>query len=98
VGQHELIPPTSQFFQTVYPNPANDQVRLLYNLPESSDVNITIYDMTGHLLKHLSEGFQAAGMHETILNLEDVPSGVYFYRLLSTVNRQPSTGKVVIVK
>ncbi|MCX6235485.1 MAG: T9SS type A sorting domain-containing protein [Bacteroidetes bacterium] len=98
VGQHEIITPTSRFFHVVYPNPASDQTKLIYDLLEGSDVSITIYDLTGHLIRHHSEGYQTKGMHETVLNLEDVPSGVYFYRLSSTVNRQPSTGKMVVVK
>ena len=76
-----------------YPNPFNPETWIPYQLATSSDVQITIYDTKGIVVRTLVLGHQAAGYY-THRNRaaywngrnglgENVASGVYFYQLLA---------------
>lgn len=69
-----------------YPNPFNPFTTIQYNLPEQAKVNISIYDMTGRLVKNLINGTQGAGLRSIQWNATDdngltAPAGVYLYRI-----------------
>ena len=74
-----------------YPNPFNPETWIPYQLASESDVQITIYDTRGMLVRALALGHQSAGYYtgrsravywDGRNNLgESVASGVYFYRL-----------------
>ena len=48
-----------------YPNPFNPETWIPYQLAESAEVTLTIYDMNGQLVRRLALGYQAAGMYQT---------------------------------
>ncbi len=69
-----------------YPNPFNPATTIHYALPELSNVKITIYDIMGHEVITLINGFENTGFKEIVwegINTSGhpVPSGMYFYRL-----------------
>ena len=64
-----------------YPNPFNASTIISYDLPEPAEVAIRIYDIRGRKVAEFSPGHQEPGRHEIIWQAEDMPSGVYFYRL-----------------
>ena len=74
-----------------YPNPFNPETWIPYQLAHPSDVQITIYDMSGVLVRTLVLGHQPAGYYTGRSRAaywdgqnglgETVASGVYFYRL-----------------
>ena len=83
-------PETTVLLQN-YPNPFNPETWIPYQLSEAADVNITIYDVTGNVVRLLNLGHQAAGDYRgrsqaaywdgrNSLN-ERVASGVYFYQI-----------------
>lgn len=89
-----------------YPNPFNPETWIPYQLATGSDVQITIYDMKGMLVRTLALGHQAAGYYTGRSRAaywdgrngfgERVGSGVYFYQLQAdTVSLQR---KMVILK
>jgi hypothetical protein len=78
-----------------YPNPFVGFTTLEYELEHSANVNLSIYNCLGQRVAVLADGEQAAGRQQVCWDAGSAPSGIYFYRL-STVNRQPSTGKLVI--
>jgi hypothetical protein len=61
-----------------YPNPFNPSTSISYNLPASSAVTLSIFDILGRKVETLVSGHQAAGHHEIIWNAGTKPSGVYF--------------------
>ena len=74
-----------------YPNPFNPETWIPYQLANASQVQITIYDTKGAIVRTLDLGHQAAGYY-THRNRaaywdgrnglgENVASGVYFYQL-----------------
>ena len=84
-----------------YPNPFNPETWIPYQLAESAEVTLTIYDMNGQLIRRLAVGHQAAGMYQgrsravhwdgrTQLG-DSVASGVYFYTL--TVRSETRAGE-----
>lgn len=79
---------------SAYPNPANTQVTVVYNLNEASDVNLTITDISGKVVYVENYGNQSKGSYNVELNTEDFNNGVYFYTL--TVNGTSTTKKFVV--
>ncbi len=89
-----------------YPNPFNPETWIPYQLVNSSDVEITIYDTKGHLIRTLALGHQEAGYYTNRhraaywngLNSlgEQVASGVYFYQLQTDAASEMR--KMVILK
>lgn len=74
-----------------YPNPFNPETWIPYQLSNASDVQITIYDTKGIVVRSLVLGYQAAGYYRGKSRAaywdgrnglgENVASGVYFYQL-----------------
>jgi len=64
-----------------YPNPFNPNTIIRYELPNTSDVELTVYDLTGRQVATLVNERQAAGIHSVRFDAQNIASGVYFYRL-----------------
>lgn len=64
-----------------YPNPFNPTTVINYQLPKRERVSISIFDITGKLVKNLVNEFQEAGNHSTIWNAEGFSSGIYLYKI-----------------
>ena len=79
-----------------YPNPFNPITTIRYDLPQESDVTLTIYDITGRMVQTLVNESQQAGMKQIIWNVADVSSGVYIYRIQAGGFTQ--TRKMILLK
>ena len=89
-----------------YPNPFNPETWIPYQLAESAEVTLTIYDINGQLVRHLAMGHQAAGMYQSRSRAaywdgrnqlgEPVASGLYFYTL--TADKFTATRRMLILK
>lgn len=64
-----------------YPNPFNPRTRITYNLKEASEVQIKIIDILGNEITTLVKEQKSAGTYDVTWNAENLPSGIYFYRL-----------------
>jgi hypothetical protein len=64
-----------------FPNPFNPMTEIRFDLPEGTDVRLTVVNILGQEVMKLAEGYHAAGSHRVIWNAGECPSGVYFYRL-----------------
>ena len=78
--------PASFALEQNYPNPFNPTTIIRYQLSESSDVELTIYNQLGQRVKTLVTETQPVGMYQTEWNGQNemgrrVSSGIYFYRL-----------------
>jgi len=60
-----------------YPNPFNNATVIAYQLPEASDVRLTVYSVEGRAVAELYRGFQSAGHHSVAWNATGLASGVY---------------------
>ena len=100
-----LIPQTSALLPN-YPNPFNPETWIPYQLATASDVQISIYDMRGMLVRQLDLGHRPVGLYKNRSRAaywdgrndlgESVASGVYFYTL--TAGDFAATRKMLILK
>lgn len=78
-----------------YPNPFSGETVIEYALPDASEVELIVYDLSGREVITLVRGFQEVGSHSVIWNGKSaggthVASGIYFYRITVLSNRQPN--------
>lgn len=71
-----------------YPNPFNSQTTIRFSLAESRNVDLSIYDLNGRLIKTVASGAYGPGENTVVwdgmsTSGEAAPSGVYFYRLVA---------------
>lgn len=69
-----------------YPNPFNPITTLSYDLPERSDVTLTVYDILGRKVRTLINEEKVAGYYSTVWDGRDsmalsVSTGVYVYHI-----------------
>jgi len=74
-----------------YPNPFNGSTVITFNMPQSGQVNLAIYDILGREVVKLVNGEAYSGQHSVIWDGtnsagQSVPSGVYFYKLTALGN------------
>ncbi|MDZ7342779.1 MAG: T9SS type A sorting domain-containing protein [candidate division KSB1 bacterium] len=64
-----------------YPNPFNPSTVISYQLPVSSQVELSIYNLLGQKIMTLVSEKQTAGIHKFNWDGSGLASGVYLYRL-----------------
>ncbi len=64
-----------------YPNPFNPTTTIRYELPFTSKVTITVYDILGREVTRLVDAVQPANRYSIQWNASTLSSGVYFYRI-----------------
>jgi photosystem II stability/assembly factor-like uncharacterized protein len=64
-----------------YPNPFNPTTTINYSIPKASNVTIKLYDMLGHEVMSLVNGFQTSGNHTAFVDATSLASGVYVYKM-----------------
>jgi len=64
-----------------YPNPFNPTTQITYELPQQTDVRLTVYDMIGRQVATLVNETVQAGVHNVNFDASSLSSGVYIYRL-----------------
>lgn len=74
------LPKDFRLFQN-YPNPFNPSTTVKYAVPYASRVNITVYDITGRVVKTLVNEDKPAGTYSVQFNAENLASGMYLYRI-----------------
>lgn len=79
-----------------YPNPFNPNTEIEYDLPKSTFVKLTIYDVLGNEVKTLVNEKQNAGSYNVEFDGSKLPSGVYFYKI--TAGDFTAVKKMVLVK
>ena len=74
--------PEAYILKQNYPNPFNPETRISFGIPESGLVQVVVYDALGRQIRVLVDGALHAGMHTVVFDARDLPSGVYFYRMV----------------
>jgi len=86
--------PTSLEITSIYPNPADELLNVVFSLPEVSPLNVEIFDITGRLVMEKKvENITTVG-YEMTLETSNLASGVYTLRA-STPYSTASTRFVV---
>jgi hypothetical protein len=95
VKEHAGNPDEYELYQN-YPNPFNPSTRVSFNLPKDGYVTLKVYNVLGIEVASLFEGRMSAGMHSVAWDAQDVPSGIYVYRL--TAGSFTAVRKMVLMK
>lgn len=66
-----------------YPNPFVSTTRIRFSIAETDFVKLVIYNSQGQLIQILANEKMEAGMYDYLFNGSNLPSGVYFCRLVS---------------
>jgi hypothetical protein len=64
-----------------YPNPTKGQATIQFTLPKAEKVNISLFDVSGRLMKVLVNGSKEAGTHAINFNVGTLSKGVYYYKM-----------------
>jgi hypothetical protein len=96
-GEGDNLPKVFSLSQN-YPNPFNPSTIISYQLPESGNVTLKIYDVLGNEVATLVNEFKNAGFYNSQFSIlhYQLTSGVYFYCLKA--NNFVATKKFVLVK
>ena len=94
-NNNNTLPTQSTLYQN-YPNPFNPETIIEYYVSEPGSVEIAVYDVNGKEVRSFNEGFKRAGNFSLILNLNELPSGVYFYSLYT--GGKTMSKKMVLIK
>ncbi|MDD5360725.1 MAG: T9SS type A sorting domain-containing protein [Ignavibacteria bacterium] len=82
-----------------YPNPFNPITKINFELPEDTKVNITIFDLTGRIVRTIVNEARTAGYHTVQFDASGISSGVYLYRIITGAgNNFVMTKKLVVLK
>ncbi len=88
-----------------FPNPFNPEVTFRFTIPEASEAELVVYDITGsEIMRKVFDGLPS-GTHSWVWNASESPraSGVYLYLFHAkapgiTGNKYQKTGKIIYLK
>ena len=79
-----------------YPNPANKNTIIKYQLPDDGNVSLILYNSAGSRVKVLVNEKKQAGIYQLDVNTEVLPIGNYYYTF--RVNNFTITKNLTVVK
>jgi hypothetical protein len=79
-----------------YPNPFNPITKIKFDIPKSSFVKITVFDILGREVSIIANQNLNAGSYETGFDATKLTSGVYFYKI--EAGEFIETKKMLLVK
>ena len=88
--------PSNYSLSLPHPNPFNPATKLIYGIPEATEVSISIYDVLGRQVDQLWLGDQEPGYHSVIWNAKEFTSGIYFIKFNAGIFSQIK--KVTLLK
>jgi hypothetical protein len=77
------VGPMNVFELKTSPNPFNTNTSIAFNMPSSSHVKISVYNILGAHIATLVDGVTDAGQQSVSWNAKDVKPGLYFCKLES---------------
>ncbi len=86
-----------------YPNPFNATTGISFSIPKRSHVKIAIHNVLGQLVRELTGGTYAPGIHHVRWDGKDsssvpVSSGIYFYSLTTDNGAGKITKKMILLR
>ncbi len=84
-----------------YPNPFNPTTTIQFDLPETAEVEIHVFDMIGRqVMSTPAQTFGAGAKRSVQVNASQLASGSYFYRIVAKMKSSVAvdTGRMTLVK
>ena len=81
---------------SIYPNPFNPIVFISYSVPKITDVEITIFDITGKQIQTLIRNIHSSGKYNIHWDASTYSNGLYVIRM--KCGALSKTQKVILVK
>ena len=91
-----IAAPSSYLLFQNYPNPFNPSTTIKFELPRSSVVRLSVFDILGREVSVLVNERREAGVHEVKFDGSNLASGVYFYRIQA--GEYVATKKLLLMK
>lgn len=88
--------PSKFALHNAYPNPFNPSTTIKVSLAHSGMASLEIYNVLGQLVRVVDQGFKQPGEYIYNVNMDNLSSGVYFYRLEQ--GSQMITKKMLLLK
>jgi len=95
VNENPIAPYNYQLFPN-YPNPFNPATKITYSIPKETHVSVIVYDLLGREVTRLIQETKLRGEYSVTWNATNVPSGVYYCRLVA--GSFVETKKMVVMK
>ncbi|MCK4671299.1 MAG: T9SS type A sorting domain-containing protein, partial [Candidatus Aegiribacteria sp.] len=83
VEEEESSPAETNLILTSFPNPFSTSCTVCYQLVETSQVNLSVFDLSGRLVENLVDEVVPAGMYSEYLDGSGLCSGMYLIRLVA---------------
>jgi unsaturated chondroitin disaccharide hydrolase len=87
---------TSFYLEQNYPNPFNDSTHIYYSIEETSEVEITLFDIMGRKIRTLVRESHTPGTYNIYFGATGLSTGTYFYSL--TAGNQRQIRKMTLIK
>ena len=89
IGEHgSNNNPSMEAKLLTYPNPSNANTTLSFELNKGGAVEVSVYSITGRLVKQIKKSNMPSGENEVFINSEDLPNGTYIIKLVSGKQNQ----------
>jgi peptidoglycan/xylan/chitin deacetylase (PgdA/CDA1 family) len=79
-----------------YPNPFNPTTTISFTLPSDGVVTLKVYNSLGQEVTTIEHGYTNKGNHKVSFNAEDLPSGIYYYRIIA--GKYSAVKKMILLK
>jgi hypothetical protein len=96
VSVDEVARPGTYRLSNNYPNPFNPSTMISYEIGQSEQVRLSVYNVLGQEVMVLVNAVQDAGVHEIQFQAGTLASGVYLYRL--EAGSFTTTNKMILMK
>jgi hypothetical protein len=94
--ENEEVPENFSLEQN-YPNPFNPSTKIKFSMREEGLVTLTLFNLLGEKVAVLLNDNFEAGNHSVDFNATELPSGIYFYRLVIP-NKFSEVKKMILIK
>jgi hypothetical protein len=92
----DFLSPNDYLLGQNYPNPFNPSTKISYKIATNEFVNFSVYNILGKEIAVLVNEMQFAGSYSIVFFSDNLPGGVYFYKL--ETKNFTKTSKMILLK
>ncbi|MBS1493529.1 MAG: T9SS type A sorting domain-containing protein [Bacteroidetes bacterium] len=81
------------FYSYLRQNPAT---KINYSIPKDGQIKIVVYNLLGSVIKEPVNEEKISGKYEVNFDIRNLPSGIYFYKIIS--GEFSETKKMILIK